>query len=263
MEMLPSAETVLCWAFKKEWYSQALCLKTIYTPSAGHDWVEEDPNNKVIISYGHFHGKIIAQTLLAMLLLFNRRLSFNIENQKKAIWNRDFPVSPILLEGQKILIIGFGSIGRHIADILHPFGCIITGVKRNPDLTNPHPSLKRLIPMSDLMSALPEADHVISILPGSPENKKIISMPHFSRMNPSAFFYNVGRGTCIDESALMKALTENIIAGAYLDVFETEPLPADSPLWKTKKLIMTPHVSASDERYMDMFLDEIGEPRTY
>jgi phosphoglycerate dehydrogenase-like enzyme len=102
------------------------------------------------------------------------------------------------------------------------------------------------------------SDHVISILPGYASNRSVLGRRFFNLMKPSAYFHNVGRGTCVDEEALLEAVRQKRIAGAYLDVFQEEPLPSDSPLWSTEGIHISPHVSASDESYLDLFLDELA-----
>lgn len=254
---IPDAQIILTWNFRKEWYASAKLLEAIHTPSAGHDWVDEDPSGKVKVTYGSFHGKIISQTVLARILQFNRRTDFNRHNQTQAEWIREFPVSPVLLDSQTISIIGYGAIGQFLARDLKHFGCKVFGIRRNASHIPDHLACDAIFPLTESGPIIKKSDHVISILPGYDENRKILGKSFFEQMKPSAYFHSVGRGTCVDEDALLEIVRQKRISGAYLDVFQQEPLPIDSPLWHTEGIHISPHVSASDVTYLDLFLDEL------
>ncbi len=253
--MLPQASLILVWHFQKEWYLSAPLLEAVMTPAAGKEWAQEDPSGKVPVHYGHFHGRIIAETVLGMMLYFNRRFAFPSKNQAAQKWDRDYPVSPAVLQGQTVMIIGYGSIGRFIAQLIVPFKCHVIGVKRRAVSSDGF--AERIISMDELKSFLPLADHVVFALPGGDETQGLITKEHLLAMKRTAYLYNIGRGNYISESDLVYVLKEKNISGAYLDVFDPEPLPQSSALWGLENVIITPHASAFADRYLDLWFDDL------
>jgi phosphoglycerate dehydrogenase-like enzyme len=180
-----------------------------------------------------------AQHLLAQMLAFGRRLLPSYQDQ---LTTRGWEYTrrrydSRLLTGQTVLLLGFGAIGRRLADLLAPFGMKISAVRRQ---TRSEQNV-RIISEESVSSALAEADHVVNILPDNDSTRQYVNARRLSCCKPGARFYNVGRGTTVDEPALLEALRSGRIAEAYLDVFETEPLPADSPFWTAPNCYLTPH----------------------
>ena len=254
---LKSCEILITWYFRAEWYGCAPHLKAIFTPSAGKDWIARHPDYSIPLFFGSFHGIIMAESLLAMILYFNRRLSDLISNQRQKIWNRDTLSSTHALSSQHCLIAGFGSIGRECARLLKPFGCKITGIRRTPSDHNPNCHADTVVHPDALPEILPSADHVICILPGTEETRNFFDKNSFSNMKPSAFFYNLGRGHCCNEADLIEALEKGSVAGAGLDVFEEEPLPSTSKLWSMANVLIMPHGSAICNEYLPLFIREL------
>lgn len=143
------------------------------------------------------------------------------------------------LRDSRALVLGYGSIGRAIAELLEPFGVVVTGVRRHPD------GEPGVIGPGDWRERLPEFDWVIIAAAATEENRGIIGAPELAAMQSSAWLVNVARGSLIDEAALAEALRRKQIAGAYLDVTATEPLPAASPLWTAPGAIITSHSSGA------------------
>lgn len=131
------------------------------------------------------------------------------------------------LRGQTVVIVGMGGIGKDLAKLLEPFGCTIIGVGRG----------------DDLLSALPQADHVVLAVPLTKDTRKMFGKEHFAAMKESAFMINVARGEVVDTDALVEALDTKAIAGAGLDVTDPEPLPDEHPLWGRDNVIITPHTA--------------------
>ena len=131
LEQLPAAECALVWVFKPEWYDLAPRLKALFTPAAGHDWVAGDPSGRVKTCYGSFHGRIMRESLLSMMLHFNRQIGTSLHDQKNRVWGRQQYSSCVALFGQRVLIVGYGSLGRSMAELLKAFGAGITGVRRS------------------------------------------------------------------------------------------------------------------------------------
>jgi phosphoglycerate dehydrogenase-like enzyme len=143
--------------------------------------------------------------------------------------------------GSSWLIIGFGAIGQGVAERVRAFGAHVTGVRRS---IGPHPLADRIAAQADLPALLPQADVVVLCAPLSAGTRHIADAAFFSAMKARSVLVNVGRGALVDEAALLAALEGGIPEHAVLDVFETEPLPPDSPFWDHPRVTLTPHASA-------------------
>lgn len=157
--------------------------------------------------------------------------------QAEAAWRR-IPFREIL--DSRWLIVGFGSIGQAVAQRAKGFGARITGVRRNQDA---HPLADMIAPMSALPELLPEADVVVLCTPLTAETRHLVNAEFLAAMKPASVIVNVGRGGLVDEPALLAALDAGKPEHALLDVFETEPLPQDSPFWRHPRVSLTPHAS--------------------
>jgi phosphoglycerate dehydrogenase-like enzyme len=250
------AEWVMTWSFRSEWYGKAPVLEAVFTPAAGRDWVPPDPSGRVKNYYGHFHGRIMRESLLAMMLHFNRRLAQAMENQKNAVWDRRVFDGSSSLFSQRVLIVGYGNIGRQAAELIKAFGAKITGVKRNIEGFERDPFAERVVSIDNLPEELPVADHVVLILPGGPGTEGLFTARHLALMKPGSYLYNLGRGNCYRETDLVRALTDGPLAGAGLDVSPEEPLPPTSPLWKLPNVLITPHACAISREYLDLYIEE-------
>lgn len=256
MDRLPDAEYAMVWVFKPEWYATAPRLKALFTPAAGRDWVAADPSGRVVTCHGSFHGRIMRESLLSMMLYFNRRLGKSLEDQGRRMWGRLDYSGCIGLFSQRVMIVGLGALGQSMAELLKAFGVHITGVKRNPESLAGCPFVDRVISFDTMEEELPEADHVVLLLPGGTATDGIFTARHFNVMKPGAYLYNLGRGNCYREEDLVVALENGRLAGAGLDVFAEEPLPASSPLWEKHNVLITPHSSAISREYIDLFIQE-------
>ncbi len=254
--LLPSAHMVLVWRFAAEWYELAPALQVVATPSAGRELVDTDPARRVRVSHGSFHGKIMAESLLAMILFHTRRLDLCVSQQQRRAWERNTFATTRRLAGQRALIIGYGPLGRECARLLKAVGMSVIGVKRSPS-GDPAPA-DAVYSVSQLHERLPEADHVVLTLPSDTGTDHLIDEAALGRLAPGASLYNLGRGNAVDEAALVRALEDGRLAHAFLDVFEVEPLPKDSPLWGTRNLHVMPHASAVSSEYLDLWLQELA-----
>jgi phosphoglycerate dehydrogenase-like enzyme len=172
------------------------------------------------------------------------------------------------ISGSRWLIIGFGAIGKGVADRARAFGAHVTGVRRSP---GPDPSADRIAAQADLPALLPESDVVVLACPLTAETRHIADASFFGAMKPGTILVNVGRGGLVDEPALLAALDRGVPDHAVLDVFEAEPLPTESPFWGHPRVTLTPHssgMSAGNAPRNDaLFLDNLrryvkGEPLT-
>lgn len=256
LDKLPEADCALVWVFKAEWYAMAPHLKVLFTPAAGHDWVAEDPAGRVRTFYGSFHGRIMRESLLAMMLHFNRQMEKSLEDRKNRVWGRLGYQGNAALFSQSVLIVGFGALGRSIAGLLKAFGTKVVAVKRATTGFEGHPDIDRVIAFDRLEEELPHADHVVLVLPGGMETDGIFTARHFAAMKPGSYLYNLGRGNCYREEDLVHALGNGPLAGAGLDVFAEEPLDQASPLWGFDSVLLTPHSSAISREYIDLFMEE-------
>jgi D-2-hydroxyacid dehydrogenase (NADP+) len=256
MNKLPEADCALVWVFKPEWYAKAPKLKVLFTPAAGRDWVARDPSGRVKTFYGSFHGRIMRESLLSMMLYFNRRLQQSLDDQGHRLWGRLDYNGCVGLFNQRVLIVGFGSLGRSMAELLQAFGTKINGVKRNLEGYDNYPHVDRMVTFDRLEEELPHADHVVLLLPGGTATEGIFTARHFAAMKTGAYLYNLGRGTCYREEDLLNALDTGPLTGAGLDVFAEEPLPPTSPLWEKRNILITPHSSAISQEYIDLFVQE-------
>jgi phosphoglycerate dehydrogenase-like enzyme len=203
-----------------------------------------------------------AEHALAFLLAHARRLPEAFANQHgpRAWPQHALRARARLLEGQSIALVGFGSIGQHLAKLLAPFAARVTGVRRRVAGGEPVPTFAWGTPEAD--RAIAEADFVVDLLPGGAETVRAFDATRIAALKPGAVFVNIGRGSTVDQDALGAALTAGRLAAAYLDVCEPEPLPPEHPLWSTPNCVVTPHMAGGDaaegERLVDHFLENLA-----
>jgi len=257
LQALPRAQALVVWRFLPEWYALAPCLRHAFTPSAGHDPLPADASGRVARHFGRFHGALMSESLLAMITFLNRRLGEALRAQGQRRWDRS-PYSQIRrLRGQVVLLIGYGAIAQQCARALSSLGLIVHGLRR--DVTRASPYADRVFAPDQLRAALALADHVACLLPGDTGTDRFLDGAALRHMKPNACVYNLGRGNAIDLAELCQALSRGQIAGAFLDVLSPEPPPADSPLWTTPNLYLTPHASAISAEYLDLYFEELAQ----
>ncbi|MGC9399891.1 MAG: D-2-hydroxyacid dehydrogenase [Anaerolineae bacterium] len=238
---------------------------------AGADWLLRHPEAVeqpfVLTNASGIHSIPIGEHIFALLLTFARRLHEAWAAQQRGEWAAPRGETLFELAGKTMLLIGVGAIGERTAQLAQAFGMRVIGVRRDP--TEAAAGVDVLHGPAQLDALLPEADVVVVTAPLTEETRHMIDAQALRRMKPTAYLINIGRGGMLDERALVRALREGEIAAAGLDVFETEPLPPDSPLWELDNVLITPHYAGSTphyvERFMDIFLDNLrrfreGEP---
>jgi phosphoglycerate dehydrogenase-like enzyme len=247
-----------------EWVEESVRLQWLQLYSTGlNPYQQIDWNNKpfpVTVTNLHgFFGEPVAETALAGILALYRKLDqlFSLQAQKQWIGQGIRPHMQVL-HHKSVLILGAGAIGSTLAKLLTAFSCQLQVVSRST-----YPTL------ADLDVLLPAADIVVNCLPDTAQTRGILNADRIRRMKPSALIVNVGRGTAIDEPALMKALQGGKLAGAVLDVSEREPLASDHPLWRCPNVLLTQHTGggyqAEDTDKIRVFLKNLhhyrhGEP---
>jgi phosphoglycerate dehydrogenase-like enzyme len=256
---LPAAAAALTWRFRREWQASAANLRLISTPAAGREWMEIRSRPGLAVWFGGFHGIFMAETVLGLMLAFVRGVKAGIDSAARGeAWPREKVHSQMRpLRGARVVILGFGNIGKWIGRRLKPFGVRLAGVNRS-DLSRPDyfDAGDAVHPLERLDDLLPTADHLVLALPGDTDSGRILDARRLALLPRSAYVYNVGRGSAIDQVALAASLESGSLAGAGLDVFEREPLPAEDPILLAPNLIRLPHVSAFAPGYMDAYLDE-------
>ncbi len=192
----------------------------------------------------------IAQSVIGGMLLLARPFLRWADAQRRRAWE---PVpateAPADLEGQRMTVVGLGAIGTEVARLAQAIGLRVTGVRRTP--RRPGDPVERIEPPTRLVDLARETDWLVLACPLTEETRGLVSAEVLRALPAGARLLNVARGEVVDEAALIAALREGHLAGAYLDVFAQEPLPADSPLWDLPNVIISPHnsaVAAGNER---------------
>jgi len=194
------------------------------------------------------HGDVVGETAVGMMLAFARRLHVHRSNQERGEWRKPAWDDAFSLRRESACVVGLGTLGRGIATRASALGMDVTGVKRTP---TPVDGVDRVRPPEDLHEAVADAGFVVLAVPLNPDTEGMISAAELAAMREDAHLINVARGPVVDQAALVDALESGAIAGAGLDVFETEPLPADSPLWDREDVIVTPHAAGMNDEYYE------------
>ena len=192
-----------------------------------------------------------AEHLLAMMLSLGRRLHTLREDQTRRAWRaHQRRVESRLLRGQTVLSLGYGAIARRLVTLLRPFEVTVTAIRRQVRGDEPV-SIVAADDAAGILDALGRADHVVSTLPAGDGTEGFMSAERFAAMKPSARFYNVGRGSTVDQEALMATLQAGDLDAAYLDVTHPEPLPPEHPLWTAPRCFITPHSAGGRDSERD------------
>ncbi|AZH24158.1 D-2-hydroxyacid dehydrogenase [Haloplanus aerogenes] len=194
------------------------------------------------------HGDVVGETAVGLMLSFARRLHAHRSNQERGEWVKPAWDDAFPLRRESACVVGLGTLGRGIATRASALGMDVTGVKRTP---TPVDGVDEVYPPEDLHDAIADARFVALAVPLTDDTEKMMSTPEFEAMRDDAYVINVARGPVVDQSALVDALDASEISGAGLDVFETEPLPADSTLWDRDEVILTPHAAGFNEEYYE------------
>jgi phosphoglycerate dehydrogenase-like enzyme len=251
---------------------QASNLRWFQQWAAGADWLLRHPEaadmDFVLTNVSGIHSIQVTEHIFAFLLAFARDFPQAIRAQERREWIAyDQHQHLFELAGKTMLLIGVGAIGERTARVATALDVHVLGIRRDP--TVGAAEVERMYGPDRLLDLLPRADFVVLTVPLTEETRGMIGERQLRAMKSTAYLVNVGRGGTVDEDALLQALREEWIAGAGLDVFETEPLPEDSPLWELDNLIITSHYGGVTPRYheraLEVFLDnlrryEAGEP---
>ena len=239
-----------------EEFKRAKKLKWIQTGGAGVDNIlfpELVESDVIITNASGIHGIPIAEHTFALILAWARGLTNAFEGKKNKMWlHKDPQIEEI--HNKTIGIIGYGHIGQEIARVSRGFNMKVIAVRRDTfKMVNIEPD--ELFGIDKLDELLKNSDIVVITVPLTKETYHLIGEKELRLMRPISFLVNIARGKVVDECALIKALKERRIAGAGLDVFETEPLPEDSELWNLDNVIITPHIAGLNPYYTDRLLE--------
>jgi phosphoglycerate dehydrogenase-like enzyme len=193
LDRLPEAEIVIVWFFKNDWLEKAVNLELIVTPAAGRDWVNLE-TSKIKVSYGRFHGPMIAESILGAVFYFLKAFHFSKKMQLQKKWART-KISERLgsLKGSRVTILGFGHIGQCIGRFLKPYGCMITGIKRTP-VKDPDyfEDCDRVLKIEKVSETLETTDLLILALPGGVETQGILTYELLCKLPAHCYLFNVG-----------------------------------------------------------------------
>lgn len=200
------------------------------------------PEGVMLTNSSGAYGVTIAEHLLMVTLMLQRRMLDYSEIVRSRGWINDLPVRSV--QGSRITLLGTGDIGTTFAQRVRAL-CpkSIVGVNRSG--RKPDEVYDAVYPMSELDKVLAETDILVMSLPSTPETVGVMGRDRIALLREDAILINVGRGSAVDQAALMDALNAGKLGGAALDVMTPEPLPADDPLWSTKNILLTPHVAGN------------------
>ena len=233
--------------------SAATKLKWVHSTSAGVGqlmYPELRNSGVVVTNASGIFSVPMAEHIIGLILALARNFPDTVRQQEKAIWSQqdlwDKPQHLAEVNGTLLLILGYGSIGREVAQRAQALGMRVWGVTRSGKGDATH--AEKIVTSAELNNVLPHADYVLLCAPETAETNSLIGAEQLALMKRSARLINVGRGSLLDEAALISALESGALGGAAIDVAQTEPLPATSPLWHAPNLFITPHTSALSDR---------------
>lgn len=245
LKLLPEAEAAY-GTLDPELLASAPRLKWLQAPqaapAAGYFFDELVAHPVQVTNFRGIYNDHVAIHAVALLLVLARNLHTYLRQQPTGEWSRHLADSDILhLPESTVLVVGVGGIGSEIARQLSAFGASVIGV--DPRRTDCPPGMASLHPPHELDRLLGQADAVVLTLPHTPESEGLIDARRIGLMRPHALLVNIGRGATVRLDDLLAALQQRRLGGAALDVFETEPLPPEHPLWREPRAVLTPHVA--------------------
>lgn len=244
-------------------------LQWVHLTSAGYTRYDRDDLKAAMRSRGAaltnssaVYAEPCAEHALAMMLSLARRLpECVVDQQSTRPWHAaEHRIRSRVLVGQTALIVGYGAIGRRLVELLAPLRMNVICVRRRPAGDEG----VRVVAQDRIDELLPAADHVVNILPENAETVGFFDARRLSKMKPGSLFYNIGRGTTVDQSALRASLESGRLSAAYLDVTDPEPLPPDHPLWFMRNCFITPHIAGGrDDEFQQLIRHFLANLRRF
>jgi glyoxylate/hydroxypyruvate reductase A len=237
--LIGQAEILYGWNVPPALLARAERLRWIQAMGAGVEkfLVPELPESVIVTRAPGIFGPWMGEYTLAWCAWITQRIEEFRRLQRERRWE---PLIPERLGGKTLTIVGLGDIGREIARRARAFGMRVVGVSRSAKKVAGVDAVYR---PSGIRRALARCDFAVVVLPLTAETRGLIGEPELRAMKPAAWLFNIGRGPVVQEAALLRALDDKWIAGAVLDVFDTEPLPPDHPFWQRENVVVTPHIS--------------------
>jgi D-2-hydroxyacid dehydrogenase (NADP+) len=229
-------------------------LKWVHAFGTGVDGIADQETLRpevLITSTKGIHGPPVAEAALASMLALSRDLPRSVRAQDRRAWDK---WRMRLLHRKTVGILGVGAIAQALAPRCQAMGMTVVGMSRAP---RPAAGFDRMVPRDALAAVVGEFDYLVLLLPLEPDTRHIVNDKVLAAMKPSGYLINVARGGVLDDAALVRALETKKLAGAALDVFDQEPLPADHPFWRMPNVIITPHFGGYYDRYVEDSADQI------
>jgi phosphoglycerate dehydrogenase-like enzyme len=231
-------------------------LKWIQALTTGTDTLTAPgvlPPHVLLTSTRGIHGPQMSELALLNMIALNRNFRKAQRNQAEAKWEQ---WNQPILEGRTVVIVGLGVLAEHLAERCKLFGMTTIGVSGG---RSEAPHFDEVLPRKELAQAAARADFLVLLVPYSKATHHLVDRQVLSAMKPSAFLINLARGGVLDEAALIEHLQAGRIAGAGLDIFSTQPLPAENPLWRMPNVIITPNIGGRSDTFVEQTLT-IVEP---
>lgn len=245
--LLAQAEVIYGLRFPENLIKRAPRLRWIQHMGTGVNRVLTDEIVKsriTVTNISTLRATPVSELTFGLVMMLAKQAPLLFRNQQGKKWQR---FGHILLRSKTLGVVGLGRIGKGVARLGHAFGMRVIATRRSAQgLTRPR-YVDKILEKELLPELLAESDFVVLSIPATPETYKLIGARELKAMKPTAYLINVGRGSAVDEDALIRALEEHWIAGAALDAYTTEPLPSDSKLWEFPNVIISPHVGGDTE----------------
>ncbi|HWP26899.1 MAG TPA: D-2-hydroxyacid dehydrogenase [Xanthobacteraceae bacterium] len=239
----------LAHVIPRELLAQARSLKWLQSMTTGTDaLIGVLPSHILLTSCRGAHGPQMSELAFLYMLALNRNFTRMLQAQAERRWDR---YAQPVLEGKTIVIVGIGYLAEHLAARCKLFGMRVLGVSGAPRNL---PDFDAIFPRTALREAAALADFLVLLVPYSAQTHHLIDGAVLAAMKPTAFLINLARGGVLDETAFVAHIRAGKLAGAALDVFTTQPLPADSPLWHLPNVIITPNVGGHSDRFVEQTL---------
>jgi phosphoglycerate dehydrogenase-like enzyme len=258
MEALPGADAMLGWNFRADSLQKAWAhadkLRWIHWCGAGVDaamFPELVASDVELTNARGIFDRPMAEWTLGVILAFAKQIPQSVKLQMNGEWK--YRMSETIIN-KSVLVVGVGSIGREVAKLLSAAGMKVEGVGRSA--REGDPVFGNIHAIDNLQGQLPLADYVVLVTPLTAQTRNLFGKNEFNAMASHARFINIGRGPLVVESDLLEALNNEQIAGAALDVFVEEPLPADSGFWAAKNCFVSPHISGDYQEYENAMADQ-------
>jgi phosphoglycerate dehydrogenase-like enzyme len=248
------AEVVIGWSLRPEQVKSAKQLRWVHsTAAAVHQLIfpELVESDIVLTNARDVHGPVVAEHVMALIFALAKRIPQAVRFQEKHVWGQkamwESQPRPREIAGATVGLVGLGSIGRAVARHASALGMRVIAAREH--LEKPVPQgAEQIFSPAQLDALLGQSDYVVLAAPVTPSTQHLIDAHRLAAMKPDAYLINVGRGSLVDHAALAAALRNRRIGGAALDVFDKEPLAADSPLWDLENLLITPHTAGLTEK---------------